>query len=240
MIEIIPAIDIIDGKCVRLSQGDFERKTVYSDDPLEVARRFEGLGLKRLHMVDLDGAKFGHPKNVNVLGRVASRTDLTIDFGGGVKKAEDIDAIFEAGAAIVNIGSVAMVEPERFFEWVSKYGSERILLGADSKNGKVSINGWQTDTDTSVIKMLSERFEMGIKMAFVTDIGSDGEMSGPAFPLYENIRDMIPNLDLIASGGVSSIGDVVELERIGCSGVIVGKAIYEGRISDEELAKYAR
>lgn len=240
MIEIIPAIDIIEGKCVRLTQGDFERKTIYSDDPTEVAKRFEGLGLGRLHMVDLDGAKAGTPKNLDVLERVASATALTIDFGGGVKTATDIDAIFDAGASIVNIGSVAMKEPDKFFEWVARYGGSRILLGADAKNGKVAINGWRTETDLSVVDMLRDRVSKGVARAFVTDIGSDGAMAGPATDLYKNILEAVPELELIASGGVSSIDDIEELEQIGCSGVIVGKAIYEGRITDEELSRYAR
>lgn len=240
MIELIPAIDIMDGKCVRLTHGDFDRKTVYSNDPIEVAKRFEGLGLRRLHMVDLDGARFGQPQNIRVLESVASTTDLRIDFGGGVKTTRDIDMIFDAGAAIVNIGSIAMKEPDTFFDWISEYGSERILLGADAKNAKVSINGWQTGTQISVVEMLRDRASKGVRKAFVTDIGSDGALTGPAIGLYRQIRQAIPDLDLIASGGVSSISDVEELERIGCFGVIIGKAIYEGRIADEELSAYAR
>jgi phosphoribosylformimino-5-aminoimidazole carboxamide ribotide isomerase len=240
MIEIIPAIDLIDGKCVRLTHGDFQRKTVYSDDPLEVAKRFEGLGLSRVHMVDLDGARSGRPQNLSVLERVASSTDLVIDFGGGVTATEDLDAIFGAGAAIVNIGSVALKEPDRFFGWISTHGNERILLGADARNGKVAINGWQTDTEIPIVELLLDRVSKGVARAFVTDIGSDGAMAGPSIGLYTEIRRAIPNLDLIASGGVSSIGDVASLEAIGCSGVIVGKALYEGRISDEELSGYAR
>lgn len=240
MIELIPAIDIMDGKCVRLTHGDFDRKTVYSNDPIEVAKRFEGLGLRRLHIVDLDGARSGKPQNVRVLESVASTTDLRIDFGGGVKTSRDIDMIFDAGAAIVNIGSIAMKEPDTFFDWISEYGSERILLGADAKNAKVSINGWQTETQISVVEMLCDRASKGVRKAFVTDIGSDGALTGPAIGLYRQIRQAIPDLDLIASGGVSSISDVEELERIGCFGVIIGKAIYEGRIADEELSAYAR
>ena len=172
MIDIIPAIDIIDGKCVRLAQGDFARKTVYSDDPLEIAKRFQGLGLRRLHMVDLDGARIGKPQNLNVLERVASDTELRIDFGGGVKTTDDLDEIIQAGAAMVNIGSVAAKDPEKFSEWLSIYGTERILLGADAKDGKIAINGWQTKTDISVIEMLSDHVSNGVTTAFVTDIGS--------------------------------------------------------------------
>ncbi|MEQ1763993.1 MAG: 1-(5-phosphoribosyl)-5-[(5-phosphoribosylamino)methylideneamino] imidazole-4-carboxamide isomerase [Pyrinomonadaceae bacterium] len=240
MIEIIPAIDVIDGKCVRLTHGDFARKTVYADDPLEAAKRFEGLGLRRLHMVDLDGAKSGRPSNLEVLLRVASATDLVIDFGGGIKTDDDLSAVFEAGAEVANIGSVAYRDPEQFFGWLERFGGDRILLGADAKDGKVAIDGWATETQVDVIEMLSERVARGVRQAFVTDIGSDGAMAGPAIRLYDRILAVVPQLDLIASGGVSSIGDVESLEHIGCSAVIVGKAIYEGRISDEELARYAR
>ena len=240
MIEIIPAIDIIDGKCVRLTYGDFAQKTVYADDPLEVAKRFEDIGLRRLHMVDLDGAKGGKPSNLAVLERVASATGLVIDFGGGIKTDEHLAAVFGAGAAMANIGSIAVRDPEKFYGWLEEFGGDRILLGADAKDGKVAIDGWATETQVDVIEMLSERVARGVRQAFVTDIGSDGAMVGPAIGLYQTILTAIPQLDLIASGGVSSIEDVEKLERIGCSAVIVGKAIYEGRISDEELKRYAR
>jgi phosphoribosylformimino-5-aminoimidazole carboxamide ribotide isomerase len=240
MIQIIPAIDIIDGKCVRLTHGDFAQKTVYADDPVEVAKRFEGIGLRRLHMVDLDGARNAKPSNLAVLERVASATDLVIDFGGGIKTDDDLAAVFEAGAAVANIGSVAVREPERFFEWLGRFGGDQILLGADAKDGKVAIDGWKTKTEIDVIAMLSERVAKGVRQAFVTDIGSDGAMTGPAIGLYQKIMAGIPELDLMASGGVSSIEDVEKLEHIGCSAVIVGKAIYEGRITDEELKRYAR
>ncbi len=240
MIEIIPAIDIVDGKCVRLTHGDFAQKTVYADDPVEVAKRFEGLGLRRLHMVDLDGARSGKPSNLAVLDRVASATGLIIDFGGGIKTDDDLAAVFDAGAAVANIGSVAVREPERFFRWLERFGGHRILLGADAKDGKIAIDGWTTETQVDVIAMLSERVARGVRQAFVTDIGSDGAMAGPAVGLYQSILDALPQLDLIASGGVSSIQDVERLEHIGCSAVIIGKAIYEGRIADEELKRYAR
>ncbi len=240
MIEIIPAIDIIDGKCVRLTHGDFAKKTVYADDPVEVAKRFEGVGLRRLHTVDLDGAKNGKPSNLPVLERVASATCLVIDFGGGIKTDDDLTAVFDSGASIANIGSIAVREPERFYEWLERFGGDRILLGADAKDGKIAIDGWATDTQVDVIEMLSERVARGVRQAFVTDIGSDGAMVGPATGLYQSIMAALPQLDLIASGGVSSIDDVKRLEQIGCSSVIVGKAIYEGRITDEELKAHAR
>jgi phosphoribosylformimino-5-aminoimidazole carboxamide ribotide isomerase len=240
MIEIIPAIDVIDGKCVRLTHGDFERKTVYSDDPVAVAKRFEALGLRRLHMVDLDGAKTGKPKNLTVLNSVANATNLTIDFGGGVKTDEDVNAVFDAGASIVNVGSVAVKDRETFLEWIEKYGSDRILLGADCRDWNVAINGWQTETAVSIFDLLKDYNEKGVTAAFVTDIGRDGAMAGPSVDLYKKILTAVPELQLIASGGVGSIGDIESLDAIGCSAVIVGKAIYEGRITDEELAKYAR
>ena len=240
MIEIIPAIDIIEAKCVRLTYGDFSRKTVYSDDPLEIAKRFESIGLRRLHMVDLEGAKRGNPANLAVLERIAAGTSLTIDFGGGVKTETDLQSIFAAGAAIANIGSLAVKEPDTFVEWLDKFGRDRILLGADCRNEKIAVNGWQTDTEVSVFDFLERMNSRGVRSAFVTDIGRDGAMSGPSVDLYERIMAELPALELIASGGVSSIRDVEELDRIGCRGVIVGKAIYEGRITEEELTRYAR
>jgi phosphoribosylformimino-5-aminoimidazole carboxamide ribotide isomerase len=240
MIEIIPAIDIIEAKCVRLTYGDFSRKTVYSDDPLEIAKRFESIGLRRLHMVDLEGAKRGNPANLAVLERIAAGTSLIIDFGGGIKTETDLKGVFAAGAAIANIGSLAVKEPDTFVEWLDKFGRDRILLGADCRNEKIAVNGWQTDTEVSVFDFLERMNSRGVRSAFVTDIGRDGAMSGPSVGIYERIMAELPALELIASGGVSSIRDVEELNRIGCRGVIVGKAIYEGRITEEELARYAR
>jgi phosphoribosylformimino-5-aminoimidazole carboxamide ribotide isomerase len=240
MIELIPAIDIIEGKCVRLTHGDFARKTVYADDPVEVAKRFVAIGLRRLHIVDLEGAKRGHPANIPTLERIASNTSLTIDFGGGIKTDADVVSVLDAGAAIVNVGSVAVKDPAAFLDWIGRFGGDRILLGADCKDGKVAVNGWQEQTNLSISEMLSSYFSKGVRSAFVTDIGRDGALTGPSLDLYEKIIAELPGLHLIASGGVSSISDVEELQRIGCSGVIVGKAIYEGRISEEELSRYAR
>lgn len=240
MIEIIPAIDLIDGNCVRLTYGDFSRKTVYSEDPLQMAKRFETLGLRRLHMVDLDGARAGKPANLPVLERVASGTNLEIDFGGGIQTEADVENVFAAGADVANIGSLAVKEPGMFLGWLDRFGSEHLLLGADCKAEKIAVNGWQTETDLSVFDFLDRMVDGGVRKAFVTDIGRDGAMSGPSVGLYGRIIEANPDLELIASGGVSSVQDVEELERIGCRGVIVGKAIYEGRITDEELARYAR
>lgn len=237
MFEIIPAIDLIDGKCVRLAQGDFARKKIYDENPLEVAKTFDEFGVRRLHIVDLDGARTGKIANLRILEMIARGTNLTIDFGGGIKTDEDIQGVFEAGADIANIGSIAVKEPEKFLSWVSKYGGERILLGADVKGEKVVVNGWQTATEMQIIPYLQGYFAKDVTQAFVTDIARDGVLQGTSVGLYRKILDVVTELKLIASGGVSSIGDIEELKRIGCKGVIVGKAIYEGRIDMRELMK---
>lgn len=235
MIEIIPAIDLIDGKCVRLSQGDFAQKKVYNENPLEVAKEFENFGIKRLHLVDLDGAKNGKVTNIKVLENIANETKLIIDFGGGIKTDNDIDAVFNAGAIIASIGSIAVKEPNKFFSWIEKYGTEKILLGADVRNGKLAINGWLIDTELEILPFLNEYFAKNVTQVFCTDISKDGLLQGTATDLYNQILTELPKLKLIASGGVSEIEDVHELEKIGCDGVIIGKAIYEGKIKFEEL-----
>jgi len=235
MIEIIPAIDLIDGKCVRLVQGDFARKKIYSENPLETAKMFEDAGLKRLHIVDLDGAKCGKVTNLKVLETIAANTNLTIDFGGGIKTDEDIKAVFDAGAKMASIGSIAVKNQEKFFAWLEKYGGKKILLGADVKGKKLAINGWQTATEIEILPFLREYFAKGVMQTFVTDISKDGLLEGSANELYAEILREIPPLKLIASGGVSKIEDIETLEKIGCSGVIVGKAIYEGRIQLKDL-----
>ncbi len=237
MIEIIPAIDLMDGKCVRLTQGDFARRRTYADDPVEVARAFEDAGLTRVHIVDLDGAKSGIPANLHVLERVAKSTKLRIDYGGGIKTDDHIKWVFDAGAEFVSIGSVAVKEPELFFEWIAVYGSDSILLGADVREGMLAINGWQTETDLEIISFLRGFYARGVEQAFVTDIGKDGALRGPAVELYGEIIGEVPDLRLIASGGISSMDDICQLAKIGCSGVIVGKAIYEDRVTLGELAK---
>jgi len=238
MIEIIPAIDLMDGKCVRLKQGDFSRKTVYSDDPVETAKQFEASGVKRLHMVDLDGARKGEPANINVLEEVANATGLAIDFGGGIKTEANVKRVFDAGAEMVNLGSIAVTEPDLFFEWLDHFGSESVLLGADVRSGKLAINGWQEDTEVEAIPFLSEYRARGVEQAFVTDISKDGAMQGPSLRLYKEISLAVPGLKLIASGGVTSTGDIDDLEQMGCTGVIIGKAIYEGTIKLEQLKRY--
>ena len=237
MIEIIPAIDLIEGKCVRLTQGDFAQRKIYHENPLEAAREFERAGLTRLHVVDLDGARRGRVTNLKVLETIASGTNLTIDFGGGIKRTEDVRAVFDAGAALVGVGSVAVKEPEKFFAWLDEFGGEKLLLGADVKDGRLAIDGWQTATEIEILPFLREYFARGVRQCFVTDISKDGLLAGSANELYARILREIPALELIASGGVSNMEDIIELEKIGCAGVIVGKAIYEGRIKLEELIR---
>lgn len=240
MIEIIPAMDLIDGKCVRLTQGDFSRETVYSDDPVETARRFEDSGLRRLHMVDLDGARSGSPCNLYVLQHVADATNLIVDYGGGVRTETDAESIFAAGAAMINLGSLAIREPETMDALIEKFGAERLLIGADSRSGKVAIDGWQTSTEVEVSDLISRYAERGLRNFFVTDIAKDGAMDGPATDLYLELIAAFPCIGIIASGGVRSIEDVDELDRIGCAGAIIGRALYEGSIKLEELSRYAR
>jgi len=237
-IEIIPAIDIIGGKCVRLSQGDYDRKTVYNENPLEVARMFEDAGISRLHLVDLDGAKAKHIVNYKVLEQIASKTDLVIDFGGGLKSDEDLGIAFESGAAMVTGGSIAVKEPEIFISWLEKFGSEKIILGADAKDGKIAVSGWQESTDLSVIEFIAEFHKKGIFKVISTDISRDGMLTGPAFELYAEIMETLPNVEIIASGGIASMDDIYKLAEMEVPGVITGKAIYEGKISLKEIEKY--
>lgn len=238
MIEIIPAIDIIDGKCVRLTQGDYSRKTIYNEDPLEVAAQMEAIGIERLHLVDLDGAKKGEMVNLKVLERIASKTKLIIDFGGGIKNDLSIQRVFSAGASIATIGSLAIKQPEVLFNWVKKYGADKILLGADVKNENIAISGWQETTKINVIDFLKSSSVQGIKNVFCTDISKDGLLQGPSFELYKKIMNSVPEIELIASGGVTQLKDIPELENIGCKGVIIGKALYEERITMNELKNY--
>lgn len=238
MIEIIPAIDIIEGKCVRLSQGDYAQKIVYNEQPLEVAKMFEDAGIKRLHLVDLDGAKKGAVVNQKVLETIASKTNLIIDFGGGIKTDESIQSVFDAGAHMATIGSIAVKNKELFFLWIKKYGSDKIMLGADVKDEKIAIAGWLESTDISIFDFMKENIENGIKNIFCTDISKDGLLQGPGIDLYKKIIKRFDNIYFIASGGVSCIADVEELNTIGCNAVIIGKAIYEGKITLNELKKY--
>ena len=229
MIELIPAIDIIDGCCVRLTKGDYEQKTVYGN-PIEMAREFERLGYKRLHVVDLDGAKSRHIVNDSTLKAITTGTSLTVDFGGGIKTDDDIGRAFEAGAAMVTVGSVAVTQPELFRRWLVKYGPERMILGADVRNGRISINGWKEDSSEQLLPFLRKYIDMGVKNVLCTDISKDGTLSGPAIGLYKEVMAAYPTLHLIASGGVSSARDIEALEQAGIPAVVFGKAIYEGRI----------
>jgi phosphoribosylformimino-5-aminoimidazole carboxamide ribotide isomerase len=236
--EIIPAIDIIDGKCVRLSAGDFARKTVYDEDPVELAKRFENVGLRRLHIVDLDGAKEARIKNLAVLERIAAGSALVIDFGGGIRSDIDVRSVLDAGARMVSIGSVAVKDRDSFCHWLEHIGPERFILGADVRGTSISINGWQTSTEIQLIPFLANYLDRGLSQAFVTDISRDGQLLGPSIELYQQVLTELPDLKLIASGGIASIEDVDRLEQIGCSGAIVGKAIYEGKITLEQLSEY--
>lgn len=238
--EIIPAVDIIEGKCVRLTHGDFSKKKMYNEQPLEVARQFEDAGLKRLHLVDLDGAKAGTIRNWKVLESIAGKTSLVIDFGGGISSEKDVEIILNSGAAIATVGSIAVKEKEQFSNWLKKYGTEKILLGADVKEEKITIHGWTEQTDILIYDFIQEYIEEGVQQIFCTDVSKDGAMEGPSIDLYKEIMSKFSQLHFIASGGVSSIQDVEKLDEIGCKGVIIGKAIYENRISLKELAAFSR
>lgn len=235
MIELIPAIDLIDGKCVRLTKGDYNQKKVYNEDPVAVAQEFEYLGFKRLHVVDLDGAKSKHIVNDGVLRGITSATNLTVDFGGGIKTEEDIEKAFAAGAAMVTVGSVAVTHPELCEAWIKKYGAERIILGADVRNGKISINGWKEDSTEDLIPFLKKYVAMGIKNVLCTEISKDGTLQGPATLLYKQVMNEFPEMHLIASGGVSSNADITGLETNGIPAVVFGKAFYEGKIDVKKL-----
>jgi phosphoribosylformimino-5-aminoimidazole carboxamide ribotide isomerase len=235
MIELIPAIDIINGQCVRLTKGDYQQKTVYHDSPAEVAKEFESMGFKRLHVVDLDGAKSKHIVNEAVLQVITTKTSLTVDFGGGIKTDEDIEKAFTAGAAMVTVGSIAVTQPELFMGWLGKYGAERMILGADVRYGKISINGWKEDSNEDLLPFLKKYIDAGIRNVLCTEISKDGTLSGPAIDLYKKVMDAYPELHLIASGGVSSKEDILALNAAGIPAVVFGKAIYEGKINLKEL-----
>jgi len=238
MIEIIPAIDVIDGKCVRLSQGDYDTKKIYNESPVDVAKAFEDAGIQRLHMVDLDGAKAGKIMNLKTLEAVASQTQLKIDFGGGIKTTADVESVLNAGAVFFNIGSIAVKQPEMVEAWIEQFGSGKVLLGADVKDENIMIHGWQQSANINIINYISTYIIKGIKNIFCTDISKDGLLQGTSTELYKKILEAFPQLHLIASGGVSVIDDVEELNEMGCSGVIIGKALYEGRIQLSQLKKY--
>ena len=236
--QIIPAIDIIDGKCVRLTQGDYSQKKIYNENPLEVAMEFEDAGLTRLHLVDLDGAKAGVVKNWKVLETIAAKTSMIIDFGGGIKKEEDVKIVFDSGAVLATVGSIAVKNETEFVKWLQLFGADKFLLGADVKDEKIAVAGWLETTDVWVYDFIEKYINHGVQQIFCTDVSKDGKLEGPSTELYKNIISKFPHLHFIASGGVSSIKDLDELQSIGCSGAIVGKAIYENRITLTELKKF--
>ena len=234
MIELIPAIDIINGQCVRLTKGDYDQKTVYGS-PLDMAHEFDKIGYKRLHVVDLDGAKSKHIVNSPVLSHIADETMLEVDFGGGIKTDNDIEEAFRCGASMVTIGSIAVTNPELFLGWLEKYGPDRIILGADVRDGKISINGWKEDSTEDLLPFLKKYIDAGVRKVLCTEISKDGTLAGPAIDLYKRVMDTYPELHLIASGGVSSIDDIKALDAAGIPAVVFGKAIYEGKINLQEL-----
>lgn len=232
---IIPALDIIDGKCVRLVNGDYQKMTVYSNDPLEMAKRFEAHGMQHLHLVDLDGAKSNRIINYKILEKIAVKTNLTIDFGGGIKSDDDLRIAFNSGASQITGGSIAVNDPQRFSGWIRDYGSSKIILGADVKDTTVAISGWLEDSDQKIIPFLQEYVQKGIEYVICTDINRDGTLEGPSIDLYSELLQTFPEIKLIASGGISDVKALLELDELGCDAAIIGKAIYENRISLKEL-----
>ena len=235
MIELIPAIDIIDGKCVRLTKGDYQQKAVYCDSPADIAKKMEAIGYKRLHVVDLDGAKSRHIVNTVALQSITTATSLTVDFGGGIKTDRDIETAFNNGASMVTVGSVAVTSPELLDTWIERYGADRIVLGADVRDGLIAINGWKEDSELELLHFLDHYVKRGIRKVLCTDISRDGTLTGPAIPLYKDIMTAFPDLHLIASGGVSCMEDIEKLNEAGIPAVVFGKAIYEGRIDMKKL-----
>ncbi|MBO4999986.1 MAG: 1-(5-phosphoribosyl)-5-[(5-phosphoribosylamino)methylideneamino]imidazole-4-carboxamide isomerase [Bacteroidaceae bacterium] len=238
MIELIPAIDIIDGKCVRLSQGDYNTRKVYNENPVEVAKEFEANGIRRLHVVDLDGAKSSHVVNYRVLDMIASRTSLIIDFGGGIKTDEDLLIAFENGAQMVTLGSIAVKKPDLFKKWLQQYGSGKIILGADVKDNHISINGWKEESQQELIPFLTDYTNEGVRKVLCTDISRDGMLQGPSIELYKQMMKEFPEMHLIASGGVSCLQDIIDLDEARIPAVVFGKALYEGRITLKDLNRF--
>jgi len=238
MMEIIPAIDLIDGACVRLEQGDFEKKTSYSTNPLEVAKRFEDSGLKRLHIVDLEGAKTGSPKHLHILEQIANETTLKVDFGGGVRDIPAMQSILNAGAVMISIGSLALKNKDLMKQAILKFGAQHFFLGADVRDENITVSGWLEKSETHVFDFISDYEDMGVHHFFCTDVSKDGMLQGPSIQLYTKIINQFPNIRLVASGGVANFDDLIALHEINCSGAIVGKALYENRITLEELKPF--
>ena len=237
---IIPAIDIIDGKCVRLTQGDYSQKKIYDDNPVEVAKRYEDHGFSHLHVVDLDGARSKHVVNIDVLKNITKATDLKVDFGGGVKSTRDIEQAFEAGASMITGGSIAVKEPKVFEQWIDQYGPDKIILGADVKGRNIAVGGWMDTSEQDIIQFIDHYTKRSIKFVICTDISKDGVLKGSALELYKELLNAFPGINLIASGGVGSLKDVEDLVESGVWGVIVGKAIYEGRVDLDDLIKFQK
>ncbi len=236
--DIIPAIDLIDGKCVRLSQGDYNSKKIYNENPLEVAQAFEAHGIEHLHLVDLDGAKAAHIVNHKTLERLATRTHLKIDFGGGLKSDDDVRIAFESGAAQITGGSIAVKNPTVFESWLRRYGTQKIILGADVRDEKVATNGWIETSDKDLFEFVSSYMQKGVQRVICTDISKDGMLAGPSFSLYQKMIEQLPGIDLVASGGISTLEELPKLKTLGCAGVIIGKALYENRIPLKSLEHY--
>ncbi|MCL5127814.1 MULTISPECIES: 1-(5-phosphoribosyl)-5-[(5-phosphoribosylamino)methylideneamino]imidazole-4-carboxamide isomerase [unclassified Algibacter] len=235
---IIPAIDIIDGKCVRLSKGDYNTKIIYNENPLEIAKQYEAHGIECLHLVDLDGAKASHIVNHKVLEAIASKTSLKIDFGGGLKTDEDLRIAFECGAGQITGGSIAVKQPDVFKNWLSKFGADKIILGADANNEKIAISGWLEESEEELIPFVKNYQKEGVQYVICTDIAKDGMLEGPSFDLYEKMLNQLPNIKLIASGGISTFDELPKLAELGCEGTIIGKAIYENKISLKQLENF--
>lgn len=238
MIELIPAIDIIGGECVRLSQGDYSKKSTYFKDPLEIAKRYEDVGIKRLHVVDLDGAKCAVPQNLAVLERLRANTSLDIQYGGGIKSSEALESVFASGANRAICGSIAVKNPEKFAEWLNEFGAGKIILGADIKDGFVSTDGWLESSTFSVHQLIDGFLEGGLSQVICTDISKDGMLQGPSFDLYEELQSRYDAVNITVSGGISEMADIERLNDMGLRSVIIGKAIYEGRITMEDLSKW--
>ena len=235
---IIPAIDIINGKCVRLSKGDYSTEKIYNEHPLEVAKMFENHGIKHLHLVDLDGAKASHIVNHKVLETIATKTNLSIDFGGGLKSDEDLRIAFESGANQITGGSIAVKNPSTFKNWLETYGSQKIILGADANNEKVAVGGWLEESKEELVPFIQKYVENGVRYVICTDISKDGMLEGPSFKLYQKILEQTPQIKLVASGGISTFDELPKLAEMGCEGTIIGKAIYEHKISMKQLENY--
>lgn len=240
MIEIIPAIDMIGGECVRLTQGDYARRTVYYKDPLEAALRYEACGARRLHLVDLDGAKASHPVNLHALERIRTRTSLEVQYGGGIKSAEALRAVFDSGASRAICGSIAATRPELFERWLGEFGPERMILGADTLDGRIAIHGWQESSATDVDALIERFRTAGLRETICTDIARDGMLSGPSIPLYTRLQQKFPEIDIVVSGGIASWDDIEALDAQGLRRVVVGKAFYEGRIGFDLLERHFR